>query len=188
MARMALDAGQHASGCAQLRELAAASGQAEIEIRNQVTFLQQRCSGVAADTRVAGATAPASRPAPARAQPTRQASGQVDTAVAEGRLEASVPAAGTPGTDATRAPTAAVPGTGTPGFSVQVGAFSSPEQAAKVERELAGRGFQVRVVPGPRDLFRVRVGRYTDRAAADAALARMKSSGVSGMVVEAEPR
>ncbi len=183
MARMTLDAGQTASGCAQLRELAASSGPADIEIRNQVTFLQQRCSGAQADTRVAGAASPASRPpAPARAPPNRQASAQVDTSVAEGRIDPVVPAAATP------RPTATAPAAGSLGFSVQVGAFSSPEQANKVQRELAGRGYQARVVPGPRDLFRVRVGRYADRAAADAALGRMKSSGLSGMVVEAEPR
>jgi cell division septation protein DedD len=188
MARMSLDAGQIASGCAQLRELAASSGPGEIEIRNQVTFLQQRCSGDQAGTRVAGATSPASRPpVSARTPPNRQASTQVDTSVAEGRIDPVAPrvtygAAGTP------APRAAAPATGSAGFSVQVGAFSSPEQATKVQRELTGRGYQARVVPGPRDLHRVRVGRYPDRAAADAALGRMKSSGVTGMVVEAEPR
>jgi cell division protein FtsN len=71
---------------------------------------------------------------------------------------------------------------------VQVGAFSSRAQADKVQQDLVGRGYEARVVPGPRDLFRVRVGRYSDRVHAGTALATMKRTGLDGIVVEAEPR
>ena len=71
---------------------------------------------------------------------------------------------------------------------MQVGAFSTRAQADKVRQALTERGYAARVVPGPRDLFRVRVGHYPDRAGAGTALATMKKGGLNGIVVEAEPR
>jgi cell division protein FtsN len=203
IARMQLDAGQLAPACAQLRDAAASTPASAIELRNQIAFMQQRCAGVTADTRVAEtrashgeavATRPAQRTAP------RQASGPVDTAVAQPRADSIPPsaaageAAATPATPPSGAPPATSATTAKPvtaasgGFSVQVGAFSSRAQADKVRQGLMGRGYEARVVPGPRDLFRVRVGHYPDRARAGTALAAMKQSGVSGIVVEAEPR
>jgi cell division septation protein DedD len=193
IARMQLDGGQAASGCATLREAAASAPASEIELRNQIAFLQQRCAGTPADTRVAE-----TRTSPGDVAPStpRKASGPVDTAVAKPAAPpASVDDAAArrtaPATTKPAAPppaAASAPSSGSAGFSVQVGAFSSRAQADKVQKDLAARGYTVRVVPGPRNLFRVRVGRYPDRARADAALATMKQSGMNGMVVEAEPR
>ncbi|MGQ0765266.1 MAG: SPOR domain-containing protein [Gemmatimonadota bacterium] len=72
-------------------------------------------------------------------------------------------------------------------FSVQVAAYSRRSDAAALGDRLRRRGFQVRVA-GDRAPYRVRIGRYGSREAAEAALVRMKRSNVTGMVVEAEPR
>jgi len=202
IARMQLDAGQLAPACAQLRDAAANTPATEIELRNQIAFMQQRCDGVPADTRVAEtrtSNGQAVSSASARRPARRPASGPVDTAVAQVRPAtnqpstkadddaAAVAAAERP--PATSSPPVTTASTSSGGrFSVQVGAFSSRAQADKVQQDLVGRGYEARVVPGPRDLFRVRVGHYSDRVHAGTALATMKKTGVDGIVVEAEPR
>jgi cell division septation protein DedD len=72
-------------------------------------------------------------------------------------------------------------------FSIQVAAYSAKREATATATRLRERGFDVRVV-GDRAPFRVRIGRYPTRAAAMAALARMRASRVDGIVVEAERR
>jgi hypothetical protein len=56
-------------------------------------------------------------------------------------------------------------------FSVQVGSFGSSEQAERLRTSLAQKGYPARVqlsaVPGQGLRYRVRVGRYTERTAAD---------------------
>ena len=72
-------------------------------------------------------------------------------------------------------------------FSVQVAAYSARADATALANRLKSRGFDVRVV-GTRAPYRVRIGRYATRALAVAALGRMRTSQVDGIVVEAEPR
>lgn len=95
------------------------------------------------------------------------------------------------------ADTAATPpetakGTPVPGpqFSVQVAAYGTQRDATALANRLKARGFEVRVanVPGGRVPWRVRIGRYGTRADATAALRRVRGAGLSGIVVEAEPR
>lgn len=74
-----------------------------------------------------------------------------------------------------------------PRFSVQVAAYSARRDAVALEARLTGRGFEARIVDSP-TLYRVRVGRYPSRAAATAALARMRAAGLNGIIVEAERR
>jgi len=56
-------------------------------------------------------------------------------------------------------------------FSVQVGSFGSSEQAERLRTSLAQKGYPARVqlssVPGQGLRYRVRVGSYAERAAAD---------------------
>jgi hypothetical protein len=88
----------------------------------------------------------------------------------------------TPSPSPAPGPTASVPGVQ---FSVQVAAYSARRDATAMATQLRGRGFDVRIV-GNRAPYRVRVGRYPTRAAAMAALTRMRASRVDGIVVEAE--
>jgi hypothetical protein len=102
------------------------------------------------------------------------------------RTQGAVPADSLPA-DTTGSGVSTPPDASLPGFSVQVAAYATRAQAVRLNDQLHGRGFQVRVV-GTRAPFRVRVGRYATRELAAAALGRMKAAGVSGIVVEAEPR
>lgn len=88
------------------------------------------------------------------------------------------PAAGEVGADTGAAATGRA-------FSIQVAAFTGRGDAAALATRLRQRGFDVRVA-GERAPFRVRIGRYATREEAAAALARMRRSQVSGIIVEAE--
>ena len=68
---------------------------------------------------------------------------------------------------------------------MQVAAFPKVRDAVALAEVLQQRGFQVRVW-GSKAPFRVREGRYSSRADAEAARTRMKASRVNGIVVEAE--
>ncbi len=72
-------------------------------------------------------------------------------------------------------------------YSVQVAAYSRKRDADATVSRLKARGFQVRIA-GSKSPYRVRIGRYATREEAVAAYGRMRRAGVTGMVVEAEPR
>ena len=69
----------------------------------------------------------------------------------------------------------------------QVAAYSRKRDADATVSRLKARGFQVRIT-GTKSPYRVRIGRYATREEAVAAYGRMRRAGVTGMVVEAEPR
>ena len=76
---------------------------------------------------------------------------------------------------------------GGPEFSVQAAAYTARQDAVSLVNNLKGRGLDARVV-GTKAPYRVRIGRYATKAEASEALARMKPSGASWIVVEAESR
>jgi hypothetical protein len=85
------------------------------------------------------------------------------------------------------APPTGKPSTTTgPAFSVQVAAYNARQDATSLAARLKQRGYDVRVI-GDRAPYRVRIGRYATRADANAALARIRASRLTGIVVEAEP-
>jgi cell division protein FtsN len=67
-----------------------------------------------------------------------------------------------------------------------VAAYNARQDATSLAARLKQRGYDVRVV-GDRAPYRVRIGRYATRADANAALARIRASRLTGIVVEAEP-
>lgn len=69
---------------------------------------------------------------------------------------------------------------------VQAGAFKTPAQAQKVQKQLQGMGLNARISEVKTDkgtFLRVQAGPFADRSAAEAAAAKMKSSGLGGMVI-----
>lgn len=74
-----------------------------------------------------------------------------------------------------------------PGYAVQVGSFTSDENAKRLESRLRSQGFSVFSVVeevGGRSIWRVRVGTVDSREAADALQARLKQEvNLEGLVV-----
>ena len=71
-------------------------------------------------------------------------------------------------------------------LTIQVGAYPSRAGADRIRKRLTARGFTARVVPAGR-YFRVRVGRFTTRAAAAPTLKKLKAARYETIVVDAEP-
>jgi DedD protein len=129
---------------------------------------------------VAPAQGPATTPTPAATPAAR----------AETPLPAAPATAAT--TPATRPPEARIeaarPGRpGEPrGFVVQLGSFSSRENAERLVRDMTARGFATFIAPittNGRELYRVRVGPTRDRTSAEALATQLKRIGQSGSIV-----
>jgi cell division septation protein DedD len=117
--------------------------------------------------RAAPPSAPASAPAPEATHTPPQPAATVSRTVPP-------PAAPTP-----RAPVAH----GTAGWTVQLGTFSSRENAAHLVAGLKSHGFSASIAAatrGAHKLYRVRVGEERDRAAAQKLLARLRAAGEKG--------
>jgi DedD protein len=110
----------------------------------------------------------ASTPATPTSPPARQ-----QTSPSE-REPASSPAASTPSVPTQK------------GWAVQLGSFSSRATAERMVKDLSGSGLTAFVMPvksGANTLYRVRVGPFAERAAANAALAGIKKRVANAAVV-----
>jgi cell division protein FtsN len=72
------------------------------------------------------------------------------------------------------------------GYTVQVAAYDTRAAAEDLAARLRGRGYDVRVW-GTAAPYRVRIGRYATRGAAERELSDLKSKQMTGFVAEAEP-
>ena len=71
---------------------------------------------------------------------------------------------------------------------IQVGAYTTEEQARAVQKRLADAGVSAYVAPpankGGNALYRVRTGTYPNRQAAGQAMGKIKSQGLDGILLE----
>lgn len=72
-------------------------------------------------------------------------------------------------------------------YSVQVASFLAPENAERLIEELTKKGYRAYVhpfeVPGQPSWYRVKVGKFTDRAAADVALQKLRSPQIPDAMI-----
>jgi cell division protein FtsN len=69
-------------------------------------------------------------------------------------------------------------------YSVQVGAFRVRREVENKAKELRAKGFtgRIEVPQSPKDLYRLKVGKFNSRAEAAAMQIRLKKSGISSIV------
>lgn len=184
-ARIRFDMNDAPRACAALDDALRLAPAGDVELRNQVEFLASRCEGI---DRVVG----------------RQASGVGRNQTAVGVRESGVggsPEAGGSGIREAKIDSAAVPPARTPpsvpqsgvapdarrptpiAFSVQVAAYDTRAEADALVQRLARRNVVARV-SGTAKPFRVRTGNYATRAAANAALADLRTRGIHGFIVD----
>lgn len=194
LARLHLEARRAPEGCRAVGAGQAAAPAADVELVNQLGYLERQCraAGVATTAATTAAAAadvaaeePARDPAP-RDEPAPAERVPGERAPAERAAERTpppdtarpAPAAARP---PARAPRPAARSTTAPGFSVQVAAFDRAQPATAVVAELKADGWDARV---DRDgaWHRVRVGRWATRAEAAAAVKRLATQGVTGFV------
>jgi DedD protein len=94
--------------------------------------------------------------------------------------------ASTPAPRVETAPAVTPPTTRAGAFAVQLGSFSSRDNANRLVREMTAKGFAAFVAPitsNGRELYRVRVGPARDRAAAEALATQLRRIGQTGSIV-----
>jgi cell division septation protein DedD len=152
--RTLLDGGDLPRGCAAMGAARARTTPRDVEQRNRLEFYGRRCVGV--DTSSAASPAP-SAGAPAPRDPVREAPRETPPA-------AEKPAKPAKATTPEKR------------FAVQVSSASTRGEAEKVASRLEKKGYDVRVL-GDAKPFRVWVGRFPTRAAAEAMRKRLKAAG-----------
>lgn len=131
---------------------------------------------------------PASQlPAPTQAAPVVREESSPTVREPEKTVEKSEPPPAEP-TPAAAQPAVAEPAqaSATGMFAVQLGSFSSQENAERLAADLRNQGYAAflsQVESGDRQLHRVRVGPQKDRESAEAVAAQLAKSGHTGQVV-----
>ncbi len=205
MARALFDKNDMQGGCAATADALSRTNEGDAELRNQITYLNQRCAGIvlAAPAPAAGSTtiadsvqvlaAPITQPVtqpisqPIAAAPPSAPPVTRDTVA---RVPVRVPPASSTPTRVTPpapVPTpASSPETGR-GWSVQVAAYNLRSQADAMVSRLKTNGYEARV-DGEAAPFRVRIGRYTSQGQASAVQRSLKAKKIEGFVVQADTR
>jgi cell division septation protein DedD len=204
MARALFDKNDTRGGCVATADALGRTSEEDVELRNQITYLNQRCAGVdLTPPAPVAAVVPSSPPvttappvdttakvaAPSRVLPEKS---NVDSAKPE---RANVPAPVTkpvpaepakieepvtakPPVDKEKSSTVTV-------YSVQIAAYNVKSQATAMVAKLKKRGYEARV-DGTAAPFRVRIGKYATQAQASAVQRSLKAKQITGFVVQAE--
>jgi cell division septation protein DedD len=155
-----------------------ASSQGNIELQNQLTYLDQRCAAIRAATAAAPPSAATPTPTPQPATPTPP---PTDPAAA------AAPPPTPPRPDSIRSTSAAgqVPAPGAR-FRIQVTAVRTRSAAEDIAMNLRGKRLDARVVEDG-GLYKVRVGSYATRGEAAADVPKVKAQLGGSPFVVAEP-
>ena len=191
MARALFDKNDLQGGCAATADALARTSEGDAELRNQISYLNQRCAGVviatvaqpAATESTTVAVPPAKDPVPAvaAAVPPKDTTARV---AAVPPPAAPTPAPAPPRT-AAPVPAPVPPSGEKRGWSVQVAAYNVKSQADAMVARLKTNGYEARV-DGSSAPFRVRIGRYSTQGQASAVQRSLKAKKIEGFVVQAE--
>jgi len=184
LGRVLVDEGALVPACASLAEAKARVTPSDVELANQITYYARPCAAV---QRAADSARADSIDKVMKAARTDSIARAGSAAKAENTAKKKLKAL--PKTKAKaplkkEAPKAAAPETKGPGWSAQVAAYDSPEDAQRLAKKLSDRGYEARVTN--EKPFRVRIGRYARRAEAVDLAAKLKDAKITAIVVEAE--
>lgn len=214
-ARAMFDKNDIQGACAATADALARTPEDDAELRNQITYLNQRCAGVVLSVPTAPATvgsatgagvisspvvtkvdsvasivtAPVSPPPVVVRTDSAKARVIVPTeSVRPPPAETPVRQRDTAATPARRPAVTAPPAAGgtASAFSVQVAAYNVKSQADAMAAKLRKGGYEARV-DGRAAPFRVRIGRYATRAQASAVQRSLKAKLITGIVVQVDP-
>jgi hypothetical protein len=169
MGRVLLEDGAVLEACAELARAKATARADDVELQGQITYYMQPCARARADSLV-------------RADSTARA-------VADSARADSIARARSGGRGARSAATKGSKGTtkgasSGPAWSVQIAAYTQPEDAERLASKLRARGYEARVTEDRP--YRVRIGRFGARAEAVALAEKVKAAKMAAIIVEAE--
>jgi cell division septation protein DedD len=190
LGRVLVDEGALVPACASLAEAKARVTPSDVELANQITYYARPCAAMqrAADATRADSIDKVMKAARtdsiARAGPAAKAENKAKTKAKALPKTKTLPKTNAKAPLKKEAPKAAAPETKGPGWSAQVAAYDSPEDAQRLAKKLSDRGYEARVTN--EKPFRVRIGRYARRAEAVDLVAKLKDAKITAIVVEAE--
>lgn len=198
-ARVLFEKNDAPRACAANADALARTSPDDTELRNQITYLNQRCVGVAL------ATSPAPPPATTTPAPTAPVTTAVaptpsptdsirrvnqplkaDTTPVKSASASQKPAMKLPAAPRDGKPTMVEGGISGGGeYSVQIAAYNVKSQAEAMATKLKKKGYEARV-SGTSAPFRVRIGHYATESQASAVMRSLKAKQINGFVVKAE--
>ncbi len=205
-ARVLFEKNDIARACAANADALARTSDGDTELRNQISYLNQRCVGVtiASVTQTSPpavsppAVAPATSPAVAglpvgtandstvpKKQPMQLPKAPMDgkPTMIVGGVKATTTTSSSKSVPAKPVPQNEASGSGE--YSVQVAAYNVKSQAQAMTARLKKNGYAARV-SGTAAPFRVRIGHYATQAQATAVMRSLKAKQINGFVVKAE--
>src|SRR6266542_1709037 len=212
-ARVLFEKNDIQKACAANADALSRTGEADAELRNQISYLNQRCVGIAL------ATAPPITPAPligtgSDSTKTIKLDSSAGQPTPPTKTPAAVQPTGVPQKSPMQLPATpkdakptlieppakerypvikaaekktipSEPSSGEGKYSVQVAAYNVKSQAEAMAAKLKKNGYEARV-SGTSAPFRVRIGRYATEAQASAVMRSLKAKQITGFVVKAE--
>jgi cell division protein FtsN len=213
LARAMFDKNDIPRGCAATSDALARTGEDDAELRNQITYLNQRCAGVALTTTQQATTsqatsqqptvappppppaqnAPAATPKPGAPLPDPVLPGlavppRADTVKSATSGIVKAPPMVKPVLKPAPEKTTSAEKTSTGGsgsYSVQIAAYNVKSQAVAMVAKLKKRGYEARV-DGEKAPFRVRIGRFATSGQAIAVQRSLKAKQIDGFVVQTD--
>jgi|BarGraNGADG00212_1021973.scaffolds.fasta_scaffold06338_2 cell division septation protein DedD len=184
LGRVLVDEGALVPACASLAEAKARVTPSDVELANQITYYARPCAAVqrAADSARADSIDKVMKAA--RTDSIARAGSAAKAENTAKKKAKALPKTKAKAPLKKEAPKAAAPETKGPGWSAQVAAYDSPEDAQRLAKKLSDRGYEARVTN--EKPFRVRIGRYARRAEAVDLVAKLKDAKITAIVVEAE--
>jgi cell division septation protein DedD len=190
VARAWFEVGDPVHACAALAVAHSDTPSSAVELIHQLDYAAQPCAGlpVAATRTVPPVPATASVPAPAPSTPPQTPAPTPTVSTPAPTPVVSTPAPAPAVTNPTTvAPTPRPPASTPAGkYTVQVAAYDTRGAAEALASKLRERGYESRVW-GTAAPFRVRIGHYATRAAAERELSALQAKQMSGFVAASEP-
>jgi cell division protein FtsN len=202
LGRVLLDDGAVGPACASLVEAKSRVAASDVELANQITYYSRPCVAFrhAADSARADSAEKVLKAARAdsvaRADSiTKAAAAEAKAAAAAAKAEAAAKKkaktaptktpAKTPSKAPAKAASPAAPSDAKAGgWSAQVAAYDTQDEAERLAKKLSDRGYETRVTN--EKPFRVRIGRYSRRADAIDLVGKLKAAKIDAIVVETE--
>lgn len=180
--------GEVLAACVALDSALAHEPAGNVELRNQISYVQRPCGRARANAASAERAADSSV---ARRDTSPQRGDAAGGASGRGTSGRGAPSGGPPPSGA-RPPTSSVRAdsgarrseTRAGQWSVQVAAFAARADATELAARLKSRGYDSRVVDGRP--YRVRIGRFATRAEATALVAKLRGENTTAIIVETE--
>jgi cell division septation protein DedD len=176
LGRVLIDEGAMLPACAALAEAKTRVAPSDFELSNQITYYSRPCAAAqhAADSVRADSIGKVMQAAKADSIARADSVAKADAAAKKKSAAAR---------KADTRKVAAPPVKGA-GWSAQVAAYDTPEDAQRLAKRLVDRGYEARVTN--EKPFRVRIGKYARRDEAIELVQKLKDAKITAIVVEAE--